>query len=775
MSDARGLGQLSARQQQALGMTPGTKAWSPFPFAGINQSATRAAMDDKEFFFLENYVRVGDGNLRTVWDLGSPIYRSASDNILSFFWFNIGETQYCAIFFTDGTAVQVQQSTLTVTTISNVANTFFRTGGSKPACVQWGTQYLLISNNNTNNDYWVWDGSILYGAGGLAPTIDLTSGGSGYSFAPTVSIFGGSGSGMVAHAHVAGGSVVKVHITNPGTGWLPGETVQFAFSGGGSDPSPALRAVLTATTIGHIALLAGGTGFADGTYNLGFSGGGGGAGGAATYTCSGGTVVGISLTNPGAGYTALPLVSFPSGGGTGAIGEVILSPTTVGAVAVDASGQGFSGTPTLTFVGGGGTGAAGTCNMVGGAINTVTMTNNGSGYTMPPGVEVQVGVNNAAMAIATLMPFGISGDSIETFQQRVWLPFPNEPAPEIQNGGVFQVSAPESFTDFATSDGGLIFTNTDRFLRQQYVNLRQSNGYLYPIGDSSVSVISNVSTGGSPTSTTFNYQNVDPQIGATWRDSLQDFSTTILFANALGVFGVYGGRAVKVSKNLDMIFDNAIFPPITGAVIPSAASASIFNIKHYLLLMTILDPLTNSPRTVMAAWNEKDWVMLSQSTDLTYIGTQEVASDLFAWGTDGTAVYPLFARPSSDLTKRIATKAYGGPADFMIKDLLGFYMKAQDNSQPLAGIDCSVTFDLTGAAVQPTFPPDEDMPSLPSTTVGNIFQQPVFQAPPPYWYVFGTGCGGIPCFNVSCTIETNSPDFTLANLILTYYDLKAYQ
>ena len=768
--------QLSSKAQEALGIAPGTKFWSPFPFAGMNVSASRVAIDDKQFFYLENFFKAGDGKLRTAWDVGPSIYTASGKTILSFFWFNIGLIDYVAVFFTDGTAIQIKQSDLTQTVISNTGGNFYTSGSSFPACVQSGSQYLLIANNITPNSYWIWDGSILYGAATLGPNVNITSGGSGYASVPTVTIFGGSGTGATATAVVADGSVVSVHITNPGIGYLPGEVVQMAFSGGGSDNSAILTAVLTTGTIGHIDLLDGGSGFTAGTYALTFTGGGG-TGAAGTYTVdSTHSVVSLSLTNPGSGYTGTPVLTFTSGGGSGATAQAILNPGSVASVTVVDGGTGFTGTPTLTFVGGGGTGAAATANLTTGVITSVTVTNGGSGYTSVPAVEVQSGLNNGASALAELMPFGVSGTSIETFQSRVWLPFPNHQGPQ-QNGGTFLVSAPGSVTDFAPSDGGLVFTSSDRFLRKEYINIRQSNGYLYPFGDCSVSVISNVQTSGNPSVTTFNYQNVDPQVGASWRDSCQDFSTTILFANQLGVFGVYGGRAVKVSKDLDDIFLNAIFPPTAGALIPSSATASVFNVKHYLLLMTISDPFTEAPRNVMIAWNEKEWYVATQTADLTYIGTQEVSSNLMAWGTDGKDLFQLFEQPSSSLTKVFSTKLYGADSEFLFKDLTYVYLQAQDQSSAQGGIEGFVTVDTAGMVQdQGTVPANPDYQSVPSSTISNgLIAQPTFHAPKPYWPVWATRTLGIPGLNLGVTYASTSPDFILANVLLSYIPTAAYQ
>lgn len=69
-----------------------------------------------------------------------------------------------------------------------------------------------------------------------------------------------------------------------------------------------------------VSITSGGSGFTNGTYALGFSGGGG-TGAAGTYTCSGGAVTSATITAQGSGYTSNPTVSFPLGGGTSAVGQ----------------------------------------------------------------------------------------------------------------------------------------------------------------------------------------------------------------------------------------------------------------------------------------------------------------------------------------------------------------------------------------------------------------------------------------------------------------------
>lgn len=849
-------GSRSQRDQSRLGLPAGFKIATCFPFKGVNQSASRIGIDDAELFWCENFVRVGDGHLRTLWDAGSAFYVApGGKSIVYFFWYNIGAQVYAAVFFNDGTANQVAYPSGAVTAITSTAGTFYQSSSPQlPACVQSGTQYLLITNHNTLNDYWIWDGSILYAAGGIAPvtTGDITDGGSGYTSVPTYTVYGGAGSGVVLTPVLSEGSVIQLTVNNPGTDYLPGDIVQVAFSGGGSDTSAILEAVLSSGTVEFVTLISGGTGYPTGTFPLGFSGGGGGSGVAGTFTASGGSVQSIDLTAGGTDYTSTPVISFPvpgsggtitatvsggavnaltitnggsgytpgtyalafsGGGGTGADATYTVNPSgvisstlliaggagytgaptvsldtgsgaeaiaaitsaSVASVTVVNGGTNFTGTPTLEFVGGNGTGAAGTAVMSSGTIASVTITNGGSGYTSAPAIIVQTGVNNAAAAILQLMPFGISGVSIETYQSRVWIPFPKA-AGTISTGGTFYVSTPNSLTDYATSDGGDIFTNTDRFLRQQYTFMRQTSNFLYAVGDSSVSVISNVQTGGSPTSTTFSYQNTDPQIGSSFRDSAQDFSNTILFANPFGVYGLYGGSVTKVSAKIDNIFTNAILPPASGALVPTSAVANLYSQKLYLLLLTITDPFTFTPRNVMVGWDQKNWYVASQGPALVAIGTQEINSNLTAWGTDGTSLYPLFQTPSSTLVKIVSTKQWDGQASFMINTTHSLYIDAVDNSAAQGGLSFSGSIDGVGLAVPVVNSVSAALASCPSGSYP--FSAPLtFVAPKATGAVYGAGVGAgipqVPGTGLGITLASSSPDFTLRNLSLGYLETTA--
>ena len=116
--------QAAAAAQNSKGLPQGFKTFTPFPFAGMNVTDSPTAIDDKEFTYMENFLRIGAGQLRTAWDVGTPIYRASAGTIVYFIFYNIGTTNYVAVFLSDGSAVQVRLSDLHQTTIGP-AGTFY--------------------------------------------------------------------------------------------------------------------------------------------------------------------------------------------------------------------------------------------------------------------------------------------------------------------------------------------------------------------------------------------------------------------------------------------------------------------------------------------------------------------------------------------------------------------------------------------------------------------------------------------------------------------------
>lgn len=336
-------------------------------------------------------------------------------------------------------------------------------------------------------------------------------------------------------------------------------------------------------------------------------------------------------------------------------GTVLFKAGSVGPeVTITNAGSGYTSAPTIGFTGGGGSGATAVATVSAGRITSITITNPGSGYTSAPTVTVTGGGGSAGAATTTFIPTGIQGTAIETYAGRVW----------IIDGATLTFSAPGSVVDFTTASGGGNVTSSDSFLRVRYISLLQTNGFLYLIADSSVNYISGVQTSGSPPVTTYTNQNADPEVGTPWPSTVGTLGRNILFANAFGVHVSYGAAVTKISEALDGVYSTV---PNFGGLIPSTAKAIIYGKKVWMLLLPIIDPVTGQQTNKLLMWNElrKIWWASEQRVTLTYIQSQEIDSVLTAWGSTGTAIYPLFQTPSDNFQKTAQSKLWDKPGGYM--------------------------------------------------------------------------------------------------------------
>lgn len=257
-----------------------------------------------------------------------------------------------------------------------------------------------------------------------------------------------------------------------------------------------------------------------------------------------------------------------------------------------------------------------------------------------------------------MVPTGLSGSSVETYQGRVW----------VGNGPVITFSAPGSATDFTTGSGGGNFSSSDSYLRVGYTELRSSNGFLYLIADSSINYISGVQTSGDPPTTTFTNQNADPEVGTPWPGTVDVFGRNIVFANAFGAHVSYGAAVTKISDDLDGVYNTL---PNFGGLLPSAGKAIIFGKKCWILLLPIVDPITGQQVNKLFLWNTKFWFSSNQDVPLVSIQHQEVDSVLTCWGTDGSSLYRLFQRPSTAFTKTAQSRLWDTPVGIQQKKAIG--------------------------------------------------------------------------------------------------------
>lgn len=216
-----------ARQQREDGIVP----LSFETFAGVNTATQRAGVPDQQAYWLDGFMPLAQRRLRTLFGIGAATYTAGTPgNVLAFYFYNIGSTPYMAVFQADGSLIQVNTTTGVTTTILT-AGSIINPSIPQMGMTQYGQQYLIAVANQTNG-YWVWDGSLLYTAGTLAPGVVLTNVGAGYASPPAVAATGGHGSGATFVATVSGGVVTNVAVSNPGSGYLSGDSVSLTFTGG---------------------------------------------------------------------------------------------------------------------------------------------------------------------------------------------------------------------------------------------------------------------------------------------------------------------------------------------------------------------------------------------------------------------------------------------------------------------------------------------------------------------------------------------------------------
>src|SRR6516164_8540714 len=251
--------------------------------------------------------------------------------------------------------------------------------------------------------------------GGEIGSIAVTSGGSGYTSNPTVTISAPSAAGLVpgttATATADVGAVITgVTLTSGGSGYAAGTTVTLPAPGSGGTQAtavPNLRfgvASISAPTTGT------GAGYAVGDVLSFNSGGGASATATVSAVNASGAITAVTFnatTGAGTGYTAAPTISSVSG------------PQSVTSVALLSGGSGYAVGNTLSLTGGT-TNAVVTVTAIGGTAATgpitgFTLTSGGAGYTTPPTANTNLtGTGTGASFVATLATGAVLTTTLST-------------------------------------------------------------------------------------------------------------------------------------------------------------------------------------------------------------------------------------------------------------------------------------------------------------------------------------------------------------------------
>jgi hypothetical protein len=698
---------------------------------GINTESPRQSIKDHEFGWLENMQPIDEGNWRALYSNNPAAIFTTSNprTIIYIYPFNIGKGNLCVVIQDDGSGTIVNLDTA-VNLGFNSPGSFYpgsaNLGNPLPQAVQFGQSGVIVVSTGQIG-FLYYDGINVYQPGTLGPIITVTNGGASYQAPPGVVFSGGNGTGASAAASISNGVVSSISVTNPGSGYMLGDAVTVSLVGGNSGGTGAtLTAVLSHSAGGSSGVLTptfvfnsavspiniydlttivitnGGSGYSPYTTATWSIPAGRGGYDNSFYNPGGGPTIGLTIA---AGVITAVMLTPPTGTKWDTLTSSPQFPTItitdpgfyyVSSVTGTPTGTGYSPSTTIVATGGGSPVVQATIKpIIGSGVITGTTVLNGGVYgTNTPPTLAAHDSPITATATAELMPFGVSGTCVEIYQNRIW----------VGNGPVIQFSAPGGdVADWNVANGAGAFTTSDSVLRREFTALRQCNGFLYCFGDSSIDSINNVQTGGSPVTTTFTFQNVDPQIGTPWHNCVQTLgSSTLMFANTQGVFKCTGSEAVKVSDALDGIFAaaRATLLADTPILAPTAALMQINQKTVYMLVIPVQGPLDVSPRTALVMCDKEvisgrpaRWWVGSQITTFIQVATQEVNSVMQAWGNGTTTLNKLFTTASGSLTKTWQTKLWGGEAGpYITKQGMRLYTMALDNSS--GGYTFTGTYDF---------------------------------------------------------------------------------
>ena len=351
-------------------------------------------------------------------------------------------------------------------------------------------------------------------------------------------------------------------------------------------------------------------------------------------------------------------------------GANLVSVGSVLSVTITSGGSGYTSAPNVVISAPGETGgvqATATATLSGNAVSSVTITNPGSGYTSAPSVSFSTG-----NATATSTLFSQVGSSIATFSGRVW----------IADKRTVYYSAADSYNDFGSVSAGNI-TITDSTLHNDITQLVSANNFLYVFGSDSINVFSDVRVSSVNGSTLFSNTNISASIGSTLKFAIFPYFRSILFMNRYGMYALVGSTTSKISDALD-----GIFPLIDFSYPVSACQVLINNIlcAAFNFRTTYY---TGQSRYVQAIFFEKKWFLTNQGDSLRYMVSSPVGGLVNAYGTTGTNFKSLYTDSTTGTAATVQTALLPMGDPIRTKQALKFGIEATTN----AGTILNVTVD----------------------------------------------------------------------------------
>ncbi|MDI4235724.1 filamentous hemagglutinin family protein [Bradyrhizobium sp. Arg237L] len=241
----------------------------------------------------------------------------------------------------------------------------------------------------------------------------ITSGGSGYlNSIPDVVISGGGGSGATATALMG---VAGFTVFYGGSGYSNGDvvTVLGTDANGNQVKATGTAVVDSNGTITSVRLISSASGFPVSFYDSltvdSLTGDG-----SASIDVSSYSVTGVTITNPGAGYTSMPTFSFIDNSGSGGSGAAAKALVNATAITVTGGGNGYVSAPTVTISGGGGSQTTATASVSGLVVSGLNLTQAGTGYSSLPTITFSGGGARSANMLLSAPVIVVNGGATQS-------------------------------------------------------------------------------------------------------------------------------------------------------------------------------------------------------------------------------------------------------------------------------------------------------------------------------------------------------------------------
>jgi hypothetical protein len=334
---------------------------------------------------------------------------------------------------------------------------------------------------------------------------------------------------------------------------------------------------------------------------------------------------------------------------------------------------------------------------LGGSATRIIQWNNSNALIIDSSGYYQWNGSGNIISIGGVTGAPTSGTAIAVYAGLVW----------IAQGRALTWSAPGSFTDFTTANGGGSVTLVDPVLRSNIQALFAANGYLYVWGISSINAISDVyvPAGASPPTPSFTNLNLSAVVGTDQTASIMTYGRLVLFANRYGAWMLYGTTVQSISSpdpnnayqsSIDGTWQYLAFTtPISGGQV----------VSNNLLCAAFLLTRSNDPvfgsNTVVGMYQGdasggKWWFANYGSTGvITRISTAFINGVPCVFAYIGNKLYQLFSNTSSWPAANIQTALwdFGDPITQkqVIRAGVGIVVFQNNNNLPL-----QLTIDIPG-------------------------------------------------------------------------------